>query len=242
MIAMWDIIQFKFYHNFIADNRWLYIVRGLGVTLLVTALALCVGVALGVVVAVIRTAHDQQRTGLRGVGGFFLRVGNGLCRAYVTVLRGTPVMVQLLLMNFVVFVATNNKIFVAVVTFGLNSAAYVSEIVRGGLMSVDAGQMEAGRSLGLPYVQTMWKIIIPQAAKAILPALGNEFISLLKETSIVTVIGLGDLTKGAMIIQGRTYDALFPLVVVGLIYLALVMVISHLISRMERRLRQNDRR
>ncbi len=160
----------------------------------------------------------------------------------MTVIRGTPVLVQLLIMFFIILVSSTSKVFVAVVTFSVNSGAYVAEIFRGGIMSIDKGQMEAGRSLGLTYVQTMIYTIIPQAMKACLPALANEMIALLKETSICGYIGLNELTRGGDIIRGTTFDALLPLFAVALIYLSMVMVLSYLISILERRLRKSDNR
>ena len=167
---------------------------------------------------------------------------NGVCQVYTTVIRGTPIMVQLLIMYFVIFASTRNQIGVAMLTFGINSGAYVSEIIRGGIMSVDQGQTEAGRSLGLPYATTMRFIVIPQAVKNILPALGNELITLMKDTSIVTVIGLRDLTKAAQLVQGKTYQAFMPYVGIALIYLAMVMILSALMGLLERRLRASDNR
>ena len=176
----------KFYQAFIEGDRWLQYLNGVKTTLLVTALALILGIVLGVLVAMLRTAHDQQRPGHRNP---ILAVLNLICKVYVTVIRGTPMMVQLLIMGFVIFASSRNFTMIGTLTLGINSGAYVSEIVRGGLMSVDKGQMEAGRSLGLNYMTTMRFIVIPQAVKAILPALGNEFIILLKDTSLITVIG-----------------------------------------------------
>ena len=166
---------------------------------------------------------------------------NFFCKFYITVIRGTPVNVQLLIIYFVIFASVKiDKSFVAILAFGINSGAYVAEIVRGGLMSIDVGQMEAGRSLGFNYVQTMWHIILPQAFKNVLPALGNEFIVLLKETSVSGYIALQDLTKGGDIIRGRTYESFMPLIAVALIYLALVMILSYLVGLLERRLRSSD--
>ena len=174
--------------------------------------------------------------------GFF----NVLANIYLTVIRGTPAMVQLLIMWFVIWASarstTQNMVMCAVMTFGINSGAYVAEIIRSGIMSIDAGQMEAGRSLGLSYATTMKCVIIPQAFKNVLPALGNELITLLKETSIVTVIGLKDLTKGAMIIQGKTYQAIVPFLAIAAIYLAMVMILTTVLGRLERRMRKNDQR
>jgi His/Glu/Gln/Arg/opine family amino acid ABC transporter permease subunit len=240
---MFDYLRKGIYQTFILDNNYLYFVRGIRVTLLVTALALILGLALGVLVAVIRSAHDQQRGDRRK--NPVLGVLNVVAKLYVTVIRGTPTMVQLLIMWFVVMSARAtdaNMIRCAVLTFGINSGAYVAEIVRSGIMSIDPGQMEAGRSLGLGYATTMRCIIIPQAVKNILPALGNEMITLLKETSIVTVIGLKDLTKGAMIIQGKTFQAFVPYFAIAAIYLAMVMLLTWLLGILERRLRASDRR
>jgi len=186
----------------------------------------------------VRTFHDQQRGEKRSL---LLNLLNFVCQIYTTVIRGTPMMVQLLIMAFVIFKSSRNLVGVASLAFGINSGAYASEIIRGGLMSVDAGQMEAGRSLGLNYIQTMWHIIIPQAVKNILPALGNELITLLKETSIVTVIGLRDLTKAAQLITSKTYGGFMALFGVALVYLAMVMVLTWLMNRLERRLRSNER-
>lgn len=228
-----------FYQSFVAGDRWLLYLKGLGITFQLTLGALVLGVVLGVLVAVVRTSHDQQR---KGRSNPVLTVLNGVCKVYTTVIRGTPMMVQLLIMYFVIFAGTRNSLGVAILAFGINSGAYVSEIVRGGIMSVDPGQMEAGRSLGLGYVDTMRFIVIPQAVKAILPSLGNELITLFKETSIVTAIGLVDLTKVAMQIQGRTYQALMPFFGIAIMYLAVVMVLTWLLGLLERRLRQSDRR
>lgn len=228
----------KFYQAFIEADRWLQYLNGVKTTLLVTALALILGVALGVTVAILRTAHDQQRPGHRNP---VLAVLNLVCKIYVTVIRGTPMMVQLLIMGFVIFASSRNFTMIGTLTLGINSGAYVSEIVRGGLMSVDKGQMEAGRSLGLGYGTTMRFIIIPQAVKAILPALGNEFIVLLKDTSLITVIGGKELLYAAQGIMNRTYEAMFPLFGVALIYLVLVMIFTWLLAKFERRLAQSDR-
>ena len=223
----------KFYQAFIEADRWLQYLNGVKTTLLVTALALILGVALGFTVAILRTAHDQQRPGHRNP---VLAVLNLVCKIYVTVIRGTPMMVQLLIMGFVIFASSRNFTMIGTLTLGINSGAYVSEIVRGGLMSVDKGQMEAGRSLGLRF------IIIPQAVKAILPALGNEFIVLLKDTSLITVIGGKELLYAAQGIYNRTYEQMFPLVGTAAIYLVLVIILSWLLGKLERRLRQSDRR
>ena len=212
---------FKFYQAFILNDRWVQYIQGVGTTLLVTAIALALGVVLGSVVALVRVAHDQQRPGRRNpVLGFF----NAVCQVYTTIIRGTPMMVQLLIMSMVIFSNSRNFTMVGALALGINSGAYVSEIIRGGLMAVDPGQMEAGRSLGLNYMTTMVVIVIPQAIRAVLPALGNEFIVLLKDTSLITVIGGKELLYAAQGIMNRTYEAMYPLLGVALIYLLLVML------------------
>lgn len=225
-------LQSKFINNFIAEDRWKYLTDGLVVTLQITLCAVILGIVLGFLVAIVRSTHD--RTGK-------LKILNALCNLYLTVIRGTPVVVQLLIIYFVIFGSTTiSKVVVAVLAFGINSGAYVAEIFRSGIMSIDNGQFEAGRSLGFNYRQTMIYIIMPQAFKNVLPALGNEFISLLKETSVSGYIALQDLTKGGDIIRSRTYDAFMPLIAVALIYLVMVLIFSKLVSLLERRLRNSD--
>lgn len=222
----------KLYDNFIKDDRYMYLVRGLGNTLMITFFAALIGIALGFVIAIIRSTYAKT-------GKF--KVLNAICNVYLTIIRGTPVIVQLLIMYYVVFVSLNNKIFVAVIAFGINSGAYVAEIVRSGIMSIDKGQTEAGRSLGFSYGQTMWYVIMPQAFKNVLPALANEFIVLLKETSVCGYIGLIDLTRGGDYIRSRTYEAFLPLIAVALIYLVIVLILTALVAKLERRLRTNER-
>ena len=238
-LPFWQEFFVKFYQAFIEKDRWLQYLNGMGTTLLVTAMALTIGIVLGILVAVIRTAHDQQRPGKRNP---ILGVINFICKLYVTVIRGTPMMVQLLIMGFVIFKSSRDFTSVGALTLGINSGAYVAEIIRGGLMSLDPGQAEAGRSLGLNYIDTMRFIVIPQAFKAILPSLGNEFIILLKDTSLITVIGGKELVYAAQGIYGRTYEQMFPLIGIAVMYLALVMVFSWLQGILERRLRKSDRR
>ena len=238
-LSFWQDFFMKFYRAFIESSRWQQYIEGVGTTLLVTAMALVLGIVLGIVVAMIRTAHDQQRPGHHNPILFIL---NLICKIYVTIIRGTPMMVQLLIMGLVIFKSSRNFTMVGALTLGINSGAYVAEIIRGGLMSLDPGQSEAGRSLGLGYVDTMRFIVIPQAFKAILPALGNEFIILLKDTSLITVIGGKELLYAAQGIYGRTYEQMFPLIGIACIYLLLVMLFSWLQSLLERRLRQSDRR
>jgi len=204
----------------------------LGTTLLITFLAVMLGVILGFVIAVIRSTYEKNGK---------LKVLNVVCKIYLTVMRGTPVLVQLMIIYYVIFASSSNKILAAVISFGLNSAAYVAEIVRSGIMSIDNGQFEAGRSLGFNYVQTMRYIVLPQALKNVLPALANEFIVLLKETSVCGFIGLIDLTRGGDIIRSVTWEAFMPLIAVALIYLVLVMILTAFINKLERRLRVNER-
>ena len=230
---------FKFYQAFILKDRWTQYIKGVSTTLLVTAIALALGIVLGSVVALVRVAHDQQRPGHKNpVLGFF----NIICEIYTTIIRGTPMMVQLLIMSMVIFANSRNFTMVGALALGINSGAYVSEIIRGGLMAVDPGQMEAGRSLGLNYMTTMFEIIIPQAIRSILPSLGNEFIMLLKDSSLITVIGGKELLYAAQGIMNRTYEPMFPLLGVAAVYLVLVMLFSALLAKFERRLAQSDRR
>lgn len=235
-------LQNGIYQTFILDNNYQYFLNGISITIQVTVFALLIGLVLGVLIAIIRSAHDQQNGRKNPILGFF----NGICQAYLTIIRGTPMTVQLLIMWFVIWASSrstdDNLIRCAILSFGINSGAYIAEIIRSGIMSIDKGQMEAGRSLGLTYASTMRHIIIPQAFKNVLPALGNELITLLKETSVVTVIGLKDLTKGAMIIQGKTYQALVPFVAIAIIYLVMVLGLSWLLGKLERRLRASDLR
>ena len=222
----------EFILNFIEDNRWKYIVDSLKITLIVTIFAVLIGVLLGFLIAIVRTTHDK--TGK-------LKILNAICKVYLTVIRGTPVVVQLMIIYFIIFGSVDiSKVLVAIIAFGINSGAYVAEIFRSGIMSIDNGQFEAGRSLGFNYAQTMMYIIMPQAFKNVLPTLCNEFISLLKETSVSGYIALQDLTKGGDIIRSRTYDAFMPLIAVALIYLAMVMIFTKLVSLLERRLRNSD--
>ena len=239
--------QTKFYLNFIKDDRWKYITSGLGNTLKITVFALIFAVIIGVLVAIIRYSYDKNHTNKAGnfiqsLLQFLLAVANGICHVYLTIIRGVPVVVQLMIIYFIIFASPDvSKIFCAVVAFSLNSGAYVAEIVRGGLNSVDKGQFEAGRSLGFGYIATMWYIILPQAFKNILPALGNEAIMLLKDTSISGYVAIQDLTKGGDIIRSRTYDAFMPLSAVALIYLILVTILTLLLRRLERRLQSSER-
>ena len=238
-LTFWQDFFMKFYRAFIYEDRWTQYLDGVGTTLLATALALLLGVALGILVAVVRTAHDQQRPGQRN---FFLGFVNLIMKIYVTIIRGTPMVLQLMIWMFVVFTWSRNATAVGIFGLGINSGAYVSEIVRGGLMAVDGGQMEAGRSLGLNYFDTMRFIVVPQAFKNILPSLGNEFITLFKDTSLVNSIGAMELTYYATRIGGRTFDYMPPLIGIAIMYLAIVVIFTWLQGKLERRLRQSDRR
>jgi His/Glu/Gln/Arg/opine family amino acid ABC transporter permease subunit len=223
----------KIHDTFIVDDRWKYLTNGLKTTLLITFFAVIIGMILGFIIAIIRASHDKT-------GKF--KILNLFAKLYLTVIRGTPVMVQLLIIYYVIFASVNiDKVFVGILAFGLNSAAYVAEIVRSGIMSIDNGQFEAGTSLGMNYSKTMVYIIIPQAFKNVLPALANECIVLLKETSVAGYIALEDLTKGGDIIRSLTYEAFLPLIAVALIYLTMVVALSSLVSRLERRLAKSDR-
>ena len=234
-------LLFQLYQTFIYQDRWTWFTDGLKVTFITTICALLLGVVLGLIVAIIRTAHDSQRAGKRNP---VLGVVNFLCTVYLTVIRGTPMMVQLLVMGFVIMQPReqHEALICGIITLGINSGAYVAEIARSGLMSISAGQMEAGRSLGLNYWQTMRYIIIPQAVKNILPALGNEMITLLKDTSLVSVIALRDVTQQAKNIVANTFNATVPYISLALIYLVLVLILTKLLGIFERRLRASDRR
>lgn len=229
------------YKSFIFDDRYQMYLKGLGNTLLLTFLALLIGVALGIIISLIRVSWDKNHTEMRGPLKPVLGFLNAMARVYLTVIRGTPAVVQLMIMYFIVFASSRNKVMVAALSFGINSGAYVAEIIRGGIMSIDAGQMEAGRSLGFGYVSTMRYIILPQAFKAVLPTLANEFIVLLKETAVAGYVGLTDVTYAGNIIGGNCYDYLFPLLMSALIYLVLVMFFTFLVGKLERRLRSSER-
>lgn len=229
----WNGVKEDFYKNFIEQDRWLYILEGIGNTLALTGLSLLLGILLGLVTAIVRVVYDK--TGK-------LYYPDRIARLYVSLIRGTPLMVQLLIIYFVLLLPIGIEKFpAAVLCFGLNSGAYVSEIIRGGIMSVDAGQTEAGRSLGFGYGATMLHIVMPQAFKAVLPALCNEFITLLKETSVAFYIGVADLTRAGIKIRSITYSNFMPLVAVALVYLVLVLVLTKLVGILERRLRKSER-
>ncbi len=234
MAEWWQQFVKDFTIAFIDHDRWKFITNGLLNTLIITLFAVMIGIIIGFIVSVIRTTHD--RTGK-------LKISNTICKVYLTVIRGTPVMVQIMIAYFVIFAAapTDYKIPIAILSFGINSGAYVAEIFRSGINAIEAGQFEAGRSLGFSYNQTMWHIIMPQAFKNVVPALANEFIVLIKETSVAGYISVEELTRGGFIIGGATFAYTLPLLAVALIYLMLVMLLSWGVSKLERRLRRSDR-
>ena len=222
----------RIHDNFVSDHRYNYLIKGFSNTIVITIFAVLMGIILGAIIALIRTTHDNNGT---------LPIPNLICKIYLTVVRGTPAMVQLLIFYYIILVSVNSKILVAIIAFGLNSAAYVAEVIRSGINSIDKGQFEAGRSLGLNYRQTMTSIVLPQAFKNALPALCNEFISLIKETSISGYIAIVDLTKAGDIIRSNTYDAFLPLITVAIIYLVIVIALTSVANALERRLRANER-
>ena len=229
---------------FVDDNRWEWLVEGFINSIIITLLAIVIGLFFGIVLAAIRSSYDKNEESLKlrgGAGYVLLKALNGIAKVYITVIRGIPVVVQLMLWYFVILVSQDNDILVAIVAFGFNSAAYVAEIFRGGIMSIDNGQFEAGRSLGFNYVQTMIYIVLPQTIKATLPTLLNEIIALLKETSVAGYVGIMDLTKAGDLIRGRTFEAFMPLIAVAIIYLVTVIVLTKVFSIIERRLRKSER-
>lgn len=237
---LWDRVKFCLIEN----NYWEWLVKGFKNTLIITFFAIIIGFLMGIVFAIIRSSYDKNEESLRlkgGIGYYILKVLNGITKFYVTVIRGIPVVVQLMLWYFVILVSQDNDIMVAIIAFGFNSAAYVSEIFRGGIMSIDQGQFEAGRSIGFNYVQTMVYIVVPQVFKTVLPTLLNEVIALLKETSIAGYVGIMDLTKAGELIRGRTFEAFVPLIIVAIVYLVTVVVLTNIVSVIERRLRKNER-
>jgi len=220
------------YNTFIVDERYMTLIQGLEKTLIITIGALIIGVIIGTIVAIIKVFADRNKK---------LKPLDMLCNLYLTVIRGTPVVVQLLISFFIIFVNAKDGTWVAVITFGINYGAYVAEVIRSGIMAIDVGQTEAGRSLGFSKVQTMWLIVLPQAFKNILPAIGNEMIALLKETSVAGYVAVIDLTKAGNQIKNTTYDQVNPILLVALVYLVMVIGLTKLLSIFERRLRKNER-
>ena len=244
MAEWFEKIRGQFILNFITNDRWKMLGRGLGRTMLITVFALIIGILIGIVVAAICSSYDKNREAMalhKGPGYYILGFMNRLCRVYLTIIRGTPAVVQLMIWYFIIFASSNKDIFVAIICFGVNSGAYVAEIFRSGIMAVDQGQFEAGRSLGFSYAQTMVFIVIPQAFKTVLPTLVNEFITLIKETSIAGYVGIMDLTKAGDLIRARTYSAFMPLIAVALIYLVIVLILTQVLGLLERRLRKSER-
>lgn len=232
----------SFVKTFITDDRWIQLLNGLLVTVEITLAAAVIGIVIGFLIAIVRSTYDMNLSGrkCRNLGDYILKVVNFICNIYITVIRGTPVVIQLMIMYFIVFASSRDGIVAAIISFGINSGAYVAEIVRSGIMSIDKGQFEASRSLGFDYKSTMIHVIIPQAFKNILPALGNEFIVLVKETSVAGYVAIQDLTYVGNLIRSRTYDAFFPLIAVALIYLVIVLILTFLLKKLERRLRSSD--
>lgn len=242
-IAAWfSGIKSEFVLNFITKNRWRMLLNGLGTTLLITLFSCLMGIAIGVVVSIVRSTWDKAGADMRpGFSKGLLRVLNRIAVIYLTVIRGTPVVIQLMIAYYVIFAFSSNGVMVATLAFGLNSGAYVAEIFRGGIMSIDYGQMEAARSLGLNYTQATWRVILPQTIKNVFPSLGNELIVLLKETSISGYIALQDLTKAGDIVRSRTYLPFFPYISVAAIYLVLVLILEKILGNIEGRLAASDR-
>lgn len=232
----------SFVKTFITDDRWVQLLNGLLVTLEITFFAVIIGVAIGFLIAIVRSTYDMNLSGkkCRTLSDYILKAVNAICNIYITVIRGTPVLIQLMIMYFIVFAFSRDGIIAAIISFGINSGAYVAEIVRSGIMSIDKGQFEASRSLGFNYRSTMIHVIIPQAFKNILPALGNEFIVLFKETSVAAYVSVQDLTYVGNLIRSRTYEAFFPLIAVAIIYLVIVLILTFLLKKLERRLRSSD--
>lgn len=232
----------SFVKTFITDDRWVQLLNGLLVTLEITFFAVIIGVAIGFLIAIVRSTYDMNLSGkkCRTLSDYILKAVNAICNIYITVIRGTPVLIQLMIMYFIVFASSRDGIIAAIISFGINSGAYVAEIVRSGIMSIDKGQFEASRSLGFNYRSTMIHVIIPQAFKNILPALGNEFIVLFKETSVAAYVSVQDLTYVGNLIRSRTFEAFFPLIAVAIIYLVIVLILTFLLKKLERRLRSSD--
>ncbi len=230
---MFEELKAQFVLNFITDDRWMSLFWGLVVTLKITYFAVILGFVLGFSVAIVRNVYENTKK---------LKILNFICNVYLTVIRGTPVVVQLLIIYFVIFSSIRiDKSIAAILAFGINSGAYQAEIFRSGINSIPKGQMEAGRSLGFSYAQTMVNIIMPQAIKNVLPTLGNEFIVLMKETSVAGYIALEDLTKAGEVIRSRTYSAMMPFLAVALLYLIMVMFFTYLLKLFERRLARSGR-
>lgn len=244
IIAFFTSLFDEFKRVMIDGDRFDFILDGLKNTFIITFFSLIIGVVIGVLVAAVRTSFDKNSEAMKlrgGIGYRILAIVNGICKVYLTIIRGTPVVVQLMIFYFVIFASADSGVMVAIFAFGINSGAYVAEIFRGGIMSIDEGQFEAGRSLGFNYFKTMSFVIVPQMFKAVLPTLCNEFIVLLKETSVAGYVGVIDLTKAGNVIAGRTFSYFIPLITVAIIYLIIVMILTWLVGKLERRLRKSER-
>ncbi|MDO5388673.1 MAG: amino acid ABC transporter permease [Clostridia bacterium] len=242
--AQWFVTEL--YNNFLEDDRWTWLVDGLWVTLKLTFFSFIFGLLIGLVIAIIRVSYDKKndtpttnfkQKASRALLGFF----NLICKIYLNIIQGTPTIVQIMIIYFVILANSTNKVGVAILGFTINSSAYVAEIIRGGINGVDKGQTEAGRSLGFGYIPTMVYIVIPQALKSSLPALCNELVVLLKETSVASMVALEDLLSAALLIKSRTYNAFMPLIAAALIYLVIVSILRSLSNRLERRLNSGER-
>lgn len=244
MLTWLNELKETFILCFIDDGRWKWLLDGFKSSLIITFFSLIIGLVLGILVASVRSSFDKNKDDIakkKGFCVFIFKVLNAVCKIYVTVIRGVPAVVQLLIWYFVILATESNSTLVAIIAFGFNSGAYVAEIFRGGIMSIDKGQFEAGRSLGFNYVKTMIYIIVPQMFKVVLPTLLNETIALLKETSIAGYVGIMDLTKAGDLIRGRTFEAFMPLIAVAIIYLITVIILSSIFTSIERRLRKSER-
>lgn len=242
MQSFFEGIADSFVKTFITEDRWIQLLKGLGVTVQITILSAIIGIILGVLIAIVRSSYDMNLQGkkCKKFSDVVLKIVNIICNIYITVIRGTPVVIQLMITYFIIFASSRNGLVAAVLAFGFNSGAYVAEIVRSGIMSIDKGQFEASRSLGFDYRATMMHVVIPQAFKNVLPALGNEFIVLVKETSVAGYVAIQDLTYVGNLIRSRTYEAFFPLITVALIYLIVVLLMTFGLKKLERRLRNSD--
>lgn len=236
MLEFFESVKADFIMCFIERNRWKFYVDGLTNTILMTAIALCIGVVIGLTIAIVRTTWDKNSESMSGSSKIILQIFNAICKVYLTVIRGTPVIIQLMIIYYVIFASSNNGMLIGSLAFGINSGAYVAEIFRSGIMSIDNGQFEAGRSMGFNYFQTMRYIIMPQAIKNVVPTLANEFIVLLKETSVAGYVAVQDLTKAGDIVRGATYVQFMPLLIVAITYLAMVMFFTHLVSKLEKKM------
>lgn len=244
MEVFFNDLKRQFILNFIEKDRWKLMVTGLENTLKITIVAALIGIVIGILLASIRSTYDKQYETLKknkGVKYYVLRTLNFIAQIYLTVIRGTPVVVQLLIAFFIIFASAKNGVAIAMLAFGINSGAYVAEIFRGGIMAIDNGQFEAGYSLGFNYFQTMIFIVIPQVVKNVLPMLLNEFIALLKETSVAGYVAVTDITRAGNVIRGTTFSPFMPLIAVALFYLIMVMILTQVVKRVERRLRKSER-